>query len=143
MNIDNHRLLKDTEIIREGDIFVSIQDSNFNGKVDRSIGDTVSKWKIDGWDFYRRRHIKKTVEVEKVVKVNPPKEFKLKNVPIVNFVYNDTLRSVVVIKMDETYLKGLEITHSRSSEKREYQFKTFRRDRITDGPFLQSFGPVE
>ena len=142
-SLDNYRKLKPTEKIRRGDVYVSRGTVNFITPVKHSIGSTPgSRW-YSYWDFYRRRHTKKVSVVSTPAPVAAPvASTKPKpSVPIVSFVYHGTVRRVQVIKMDDTYLKGLEIT--RLDRKNKYQFKSFRRDGISGHIWLESYGPAE
>lgn len=142
---ENHRKLRGDEIIRDGDIYVLKRSPYTTDKVNHSIGLQTDNGSLYRWDFYRRLH-KKAVK-----KVNQPTSPN-KSMPVVLFYYHGTLRRVALTKMDETYLKGLEITYGDlHSKKKTYQFKTFRRDRMgipidtygIGGIVLESFGPIE
>lgn len=141
---NNFRQLKGSEIIRAEDIYRNettgqVQPTKF------SIGRTVSNY--HGYTFWRRRHtaasstpkrvqrwrptVAPVVPTPTVVKV--PQDEPKKPVTIVTFEYNGTKHTVQVIKLDTTYLKGLDITVK--DYKYHYQFKTFRLDRVN-----QSYG---
>ena len=149
-SLDNYRKLKPTEKIRRGDVYVSRGTVNFITPVKHSIGSTPgARWYSGHWDFYRRRHTKKVSVVSTPAPVAAPvASTKPKpSVPIVSFVYHGTVRRIQVIKMDDTYLKGLEITQVREGRnlgfKNKYQFKSFRRDGISGHIWLESYGPAQ
>jgi hypothetical protein len=145
MNIpSNYRKLKPGEIVRKGDLYQHVNNHSIVSPVKYSIGHLVGNYPY--YTFWRRRHVKATIT--QPTKTDAPK----KAVAIVSFNYpgshSHTLkgRTVQVISLDDTYLVGLEITNepswSKHYGKRKYQFKKYRRDRISLGQiYLESFGP--
>jgi hypothetical protein len=159
IKLNNHRLLKPNEIIREGD-FYKIKEGDDVRVVKFSIGRRAGVYAIT-YDFYRRKHTaKKPAPVQlrqrhptiKPVtkKVTParrnrttyihfpePTPVAAKSVPIVNFIYNGKPREVQVISYDGAYLKGLEM--NRNGERIKYQFKQYVTQKIMGCVYLDSF----
>lgn len=148
---NNFRQLKSNETIRAEDIYRNeitgqVQPTKF------SIGRTVSNY--HGYTFWRRRHTAGSNTPTRIQRWRPfitpvvptptvavVQDEPKKPVTIVTFWYNSKFHTVQVIKLDNTYLKGLDITVNRDN-KREYQFKTFRLDRVAQshGIRLTHFG---
>jgi hypothetical protein len=140
MKLNNHRQLRPNEIIKKGDVV--LLDDGMTIPVYNSIGQTPALiGHIKPLSFYRRKHIKKQPAVKPPAKVTVTKANQIQ-IPatIVEFYYNNTLRQMQVIKMDDTYLKGLEITRRRDNSK-QYQFKSFLLGRIDDPLRLIHYGP--
>ncbi len=129
----NYRQLKNGETIRKDDVYQNVRNPAYVGRVDGSIGRLVDGYRGD-YTFWRRRHTKK-------VAVKPAPKQDETPVAIVEFAYSFTPRQVQVIKMDDRYLKGLEITEGRD-RKRRYQFKSFLLDRVDEPLRLVHYGPI-
>jgi len=132
---NNYRQLKNGETIRKGDVYQNVLNPRRVGRVNNSIGRLVDGYRGD-YTFWRRRHTKAPVVAK------PAKKADVTPVTIVEFYYNDILRQLQVIKMDDRYLKGLEITRNRDGQRR-YQFKSFLLGRIDDPLRLVHFGPID
>ena len=147
-NLDNYRQLKPAEIIRAGDLYDNKSGVSNPTPVKHSIGKTPN----DGYSYYtfwRRRHTKKqsttlTPPTAAQLSAQPPVKDG-KPVLVVSFYYHGTRRTVHVIKFDNRYLKGLEITQTgrRENYKPRYQFKSFLRDGIQDHITIESYGPAQ
>jgi hypothetical protein len=143
-NTDNHRQLKPTEPIRLRDIAKSEDMDDIKVVYPTTVGDTPETW--PGWTFWRRKHTKKSVNLrQRHPTIEPAFAMKgpvMRPVAIVEFnYYSGCTHQVVVVKMDDTYLKGLDIVDT-VANKRKYQFKSFLLGRI-DGPILLvHFGPI-
>ena len=143
IKLDNHRKLKQHEIIREGDLYQDAQ-----GEIRRvkfSIGRNPSGYILN--TFWRRKHTKKPLNV--VIRIPRSKDTtasdKTKNVTIVTFQYSHNYvprgRIVQLIKVDGQYVTGLERTGYSGEYK--YQFKRFLRNRIQGSITLVHFGPPQ
>ena len=127
IKLDNHRLLKAGEIIREGDFYKNKHDGEVR-PVKFSIG-----WEVgSNYDFYRRKHTKKVAPVTRPVAARPVADKQpVAKYPTVNFKYNGQHREVQVIALTDRYISGLEVT--REGFKPSYQFKKFLRSRLQTG----------
>ena len=148
-NLDNYRKLKPNEFIRAEDVYVTKGKLSNPFPVKNSIGSTPGNSYYYNWDFYRRRHTKKqpatlTPSMAEQLSFNTGTcETKHPNVLIVSFYYHGFNRWVQVIKIDGSYLKGLEITFNRNGQKK-YQFKSFLLKNILNHNItIESYGPAQ
>jgi hypothetical protein len=146
MKLPNHyRKLKEDEVIRKGDFYISTNDASIIGTAKRSVGRLVSEYKTDYpvYDFYRRRHVKAQSTLKIIVKGDKAAvvEKRPVNVTVVRFRYKGCPRRVQVIKFDDHYLTGLEITPGENN-KPNYQFKNFLRRRMESAVVLENFKSV-
>ena len=142
-SLDNYRKLKPNEVLRKDDIWVSQKNPKLSAKISGCIGNFVESY--PGFDFYRRKHTKKIVSNNPTPIMDDVDAVKAKTpVTRVCFSYMDTVRHVQVIKMDEKYLKGLEIATSKFEKtrvrKNKYKFKSFLRNKIQSPIVLVGYG---
>jgi hypothetical protein len=133
----HYRLLKPTEVLKEGDIYTSAKNPGNVQKVKNCIGMTSSYWS-GAYLFYRRRHVKIKNELGIfTVTTKKPKA-------VVKFSYKNKVRRVQVIKFTDHNLFGLEIIQPDGKDaqhkKPTYKFKNFLRDRMQSQPVLEQFG---
>jgi hypothetical protein len=141
LTLEHKRRLRSTEIIKKGDVYIRYDiyypDRGKITPAKYSIGKLVHYYEPGGYQFWRRLHTKKPKKGSTTAPASSTAP-----VTIVQFKYNGTKRLVQLIKMDKSYLKGLDITIGRD-QKRRYQFKSFLRSRIYDDPLLAHFGPID
>ena len=132
--LNNHRQLKPNEVIRKGDLFKNLEGVGI--PVGGSIGALVSDW--PRLNFYRRLHTKKvSTPLHPATGAAPrikPAQTGDKH-PTVTFRYKNIGRRIQVIKLDDKYLTGLELTVGMDF-KPKWQFKKFLRSRLQSPPVL-------
>ena len=135
MKIPSHyRQLKPNETIRKGDL-CKHEHSNY-GTVDTVSNFAIGKRSdtFNGWTFWRRRHVKKSSAIKTDTSKGPH------SITVVGFYYKGKNRVVQMIKMDDTYLKGLEMNWNKEKKKYSYQFKSFLLNRIFGNVVLIHYG---
>lgn len=138
--LDNHRPLKDNELIQDGDLYREVSTGRIR-PVTHSIGYKPSVYSSPRrFEFFRRRHTKKPVLTTKSSTVTvtlgkptiAPVQAKTPRFPEIKFLYPSTKRwgapmerHVKVISKDETYIIGLEVLTDGG-----HQFKKFCVDKV-------------
>ncbi len=129
IKLDNHRILKTGEIIREGDFYKNKTNDEIR-PVKFSIGREVGSGGYGNYVFYRRKHTKKQTAARRnrTVYIHIPESKPKAKYPTVEFRYKGANREVQVIELNDKYITGLEV--NRDGDNPKYQFKKFLRQRL-------------